>query len=271
MSIPAILGIPFDANSSYLRGPAQAPAAIRKAFHSESSNHWTETGLDLSAKGVLTDAGDVRISSNDAAFNEIEEAILRILEKRQRPLSLGGDHSITLPILRAVAHRYPKLTILHFDAHPDLYHDFQGNPHSHASPFARIMEEKLASRLIQIGIRTQNGHQREQAQKFGVEQFEMRRLPMPDQLRIAGPVYLSFDMDVLDPACAPGVSHIEPGGLTTREAITMLQTLRADIVGADIVEFNPTRDTSGITAMAAAKILKEIAALMVAHSSRPLA
>lgn len=263
MSGPCILGIPFDENSSYLRGPAQAPAIIRKAFHNDSSNYWTENGFDLGARGVIGDDGDITFKSGDGPFDEIEDGVLRILEKRQQPISLGGDHSVTLPVIRAVGHRYPQLTIVHFDAHPDLYHDFLGNPNSHASPFARIMEEKLAAKLIQIGIRTLNGHQKEQAKKFGVKQYEMNSLPLLEDLRFEGPVYISFDMDVLDPAFAPGVSHHEPGGLSTREAISYLHEIQGDIVGADIVELNPTRDASGITAMAAAKILKEIAGIML--------
>jgi agmatinase len=263
MPTPTILGIPLDENSSYLRGAAQAPPLIRRALHSESSNHWTETGVDLGAQGVLNDAGDVTFKSGEPAFTEIEDGILRILERRQRPISLGGDHSITLPIMRAISHRYPQVTIVHFDAHPDLYHDFQGNPHSHACPFARIMEEKLAGQLVQIGIRTLNGHQREQAQKFGVVQHEMSKLPAAEKLHFDGPVYISFDMDALDPAAAPGVSHHEPGGLTTRQAIDMLHGIAGEIVGADIVEFNPTRDVGGITGMVAAKILKEIAGIMI--------
>ena len=128
------------------------------------------------------------------------------------------------------------------------------------------MEEGLVQRLVQIGIRTMTGHQREQAQRFGVEVIEMHALSAVDQLAFEGPVYLSFDMDCLDPAFAPGVSHYEPGGLSTRAVLAMIQNLDADIVGADIVEYNPERDPQGITAMVAAKILKEIMGLMIAHT-----
>jgi len=176
---------------------------------------------------------------------------------------LGGDHSITYPILRAVGKRIPGITLVHFDAHPDLYADYEGNPHSHASPFARIMEAQLVQRLVQIGIRTLNAHQHEQARKHGVEFFEMNNLPEVTKLNLTGPIYLSFDMDVLDPAFAPGISHWEPGGLTTREAIRYLRSLPVPIVGADLVEFNPARDASGLTATVAAKLLKEILGIML--------
>jgi arginase family enzyme len=152
---------------------------------------------------------------------------------------------------------------LHFDAHPDLYDEFLGNRHSHASPFARIMEEGLAKRLVQVGIRTVNGHQREQAERFGVEFVEMRNWRDDLTLDFDSPVYISFDLDALDPAFAPGVSHREPGGLSTRQAIGVIQRLRAKVVGADIVEFNPRMDPAQITAVVCAKLLKEIAAKML--------
>ena len=151
--------------------------------------------------------------------------------------------------------------ILHFDAHPDLYHDYQGNPFSHASVFSQIMESRLVDRLVQVGVRTVNDHQREQAEKYGVEMIEMKDWKDNINLKFKGPLYISFDMDVLDPAFAPGVSHFEPGGLTTRQVIKLIQDLKVtEIVGADIVELNPRRDPSGVTAMTAAKILKEITA-----------
>jgi arginase len=265
--MPTLIGIPLDVNSSYLRGPAGAPGKIREAWRCEASNHWSETGVDVGAAGALRDAGDLRLSdSREGAaedFAEIERAVGELLEKGERPISLGGDHSVTYPILKAFARRYPKLTIVHFDAHPDLYDEFGGSRVSHACPFARIMDEKLTQRLVQIGIRTLNRHQREQAEKFGVEMVQMEALPAFEPLKIRGPVYISFDMDVLDPAFAPGVSHREPGGLTVREAIAHLHAVEGTIVGADIVEYNPEQDIAGITATVAAKILKEIVGKMM--------
>jgi arginase family enzyme len=153
---------------------------------------------------------------------------------------------------------------VHFDAHPDLYDEFEGSRVSHACPFARIMESGLAKRLVQVGIRTINRHQREQASKFGVEVVEMRSLPAYDKLKASGPVYISFDLDVLDPAFALGVSHREPGGMSVREAIAHLHAIKGEIVGADLVEYNPVQDISGVTATVAAKILKEILGKMIA-------
>jgi arginase len=168
---------------------------------------------------------------------------------------------VSFPIVAGLAAVHGPLDILHFDAHPDLYDDFGGDPHSHASPFARIMEAGHARRLVQVGIRTLNRHCREQAERFGVEIVEMRHfraeaVPIP-----AGPLYISIDLDGLDPACAPGVAHHEPGGLTTRELLTVLQRVEGRVVGADIVEYNPGRDINGMTATLAAKLVKEVAAL----------
>lgn len=263
--MPTLIGIPFDGNSSYLLGSAAAPPAIREALRCDAWNQWTELGVDLGVDGSFADAGDLSLTGVDgvAAFQEIEREIESLLDNGQRPVSLGGDHSITYPILRAFGRRYPQLTIFHFDAHPDLYDEFEGSRVSHACPFARIMEEKLAARLVQVGIRTMIRHQREQAEKFGVEVVEMRSLPACDRLQAQGPVYISFDMDVLDPAFAPGVSHWEPGGMSVREAIAHLHAIEGEIVGADVVEYNPVRDRNEITATVAAKILKEILGKMI--------
>jgi Arginase/agmatinase/formimionoglutamate hydrolase, arginase family len=168
--------------------------------------------------------------------------------------------------VKAIAKNHPELTIFHFDAHPDLYDEFEGNRFSHACPFARIMEAGLAKRLVQVGIRTLNRHQREQAKRFGVEIVEMRDLPGFARLKAGGPVYITFDMDVLDPAFAPGISHREPGGMSVREAIAHLHAIEGEIVGADLVEYNPVQDLDGITAIVAAKILKEILGKMIDKS-----
>lgn len=263
---PILLGIPFDAYSSYLRGAADAPPKIREALGCYAANSWTETGVDLGGAGAYDDAGDLSFA-DESAFSEIEKSIGTLISKGKRPVCLGGDHSITYPIVKAFARHYPQLTIIHFDAHPDLYDELDGNRLSHACPFARIMENGLAKRLVQIGIRTINRHQREQAQKFGVEVIEMPALPAYDRLKIKGPVYLTFDLDVLDPAFAPGLSHREPGGMSVREAIAHLHAIEGTIVGADLVEYNPVQDVAGMTATVAAKILKEILGKMLIGSS----
>lgn len=259
----AVLGVPFDANSSFLRGPALAPPRIRETLHSGASNLCAENGLDLGADRRWQHMADLAFVDPAAAFSQIEEAITALLEAEAQVLSLGGDHSITYPIMRAYGRRYSPLTVLQVDAHPDLYDELDGNRLSHACPFARIMEEKLAARLVQIGIRTLNPHQRQQAERFGVEVIEMGEWRPEQRLQLEGPVYLSLDLDAIDPAYAPGVSHQEPGGFSSRQLLEIIKGIEAPIVGADIVEYNPERDPVGITAALAAKLLKEILAQML--------
>ena len=219
--------------------------------------------VDISDSRVLTDAGDVSVTDTDPR-GAIESGVRRVLAAAARPIILGGDHSITYPAVRAVRRGRARLTILHVDAHTDLYDEFEGDRFSHACPFARIMEERLATRLVQVGIRTMTRHQREQANRFGVEVIDMRAwvAGVRPSIDADESVYLSIDLDGIDPAFAPGVSHPEPGGLTVREVVSLIQWVPAPLVAADIVECNPEVDLGGITARVAAKLVKEIAAAM---------
>jgi len=259
----ALLGIRYDENSSFTKGAADAPPQIRAALRSDAWNLTSENGTDLSGDSIFFDAGDIEPVAGSQMSALIENSVSTLIADGLMPISLGGDHSITYPIVRAFARKYKDLSILHFDAHPDIYDSYQGNRNSHASPFARIMEEKLVKRLVQVGIRTFTAHQREQVRKFGVESIEMRNLIGNLQLEFDTPVYISFDIDALDPAFAPGVSHREPGGLSTRQAIDLIQRLKGKVVGADIVEFNPRMDPLHVTGTVCAKLLKEIAAKML--------
>ncbi len=259
----AVVGVPFDAYSSFMQGAARAPAQIRKVMKSGAGNLCAESGIDLAARPDFIDLGDIDIAAAPDPIENIEASITALLSRRVRLISLGGDHAITYPVLKSFHQQFGRLEILQLDAHPDLYHSYEGNRFSNACPFARIMEEKLASRLVQIGIRTLNPHQKKQAERFGVEIITIAHIEKAAKLKLQGPLYLSIDLDVLDPAFAPGVSHQEPGGLATRQVIDLIQKLRAPIVGADIVEFNPRRDPTGMTAMVAAKILKEVSARML--------
>jgi arginase len=258
---PVLIGIPYDASSSFLRGSAAAPPLIRQAIHSPAGNNFTELGVDLSQ---LEDAGDVTLTDDAAASRAlIQSAIEPLLARDTAPVCLGGDHSITYPIMRAVATHHESVTILHIDAHGDVYDEFEGDRFSHACPFARIMEERLCRRLVQVGIRTLTPHQRAQIKRFGIECIEMQQFAGGARPRLDGPVYLSIDLDGLDPAFAPGVSHREPGGLSVRDLLTMIHGLGGPIVGADVVECNPSQDLGGLTTAVAAKITREIAGSML--------
>jgi arginase len=255
----ALLGAPWDSHSSTGPGAAAGVAAIRRAFADEGGNPYAVSGLDL-RKGVLVDAGDIDLSHEPGAADAITTAVAGQLDAGRRVLVLGGDHAVSFPVLRAYAGRYPTLSIVHIDAHPDLYDDFEGDPLSHASPFARIMEAGLAAHLVQIGIRASNPHLREQAQRFGVVTFGAEETQAAIASLPSGPVYLSIDLDGLDPAFAPGVKHYEPGGLTVREVLAVIAAIPGPLVGADIVELCPERDHGDMSAKVAAKLMKEIAA-----------
>lgn len=259
----ALLGVPWDENSSFLRGAGLAPSRIREVLRSGETNLCAENGTDLGQELRWIDLGDLDLGTGDAAFEQIEGAIASLLARDALVQSLGGDHAITYPILRAYGSRYRNLTVLQLDAHPDLYDQFEGSRSSHACPFARVMEEGLVTRLIQVGIRTMTPHQRAQADRFGVEVIEMRHWRPELDLELEGPLYISIDLDVLDPAYVPGVSHHEPGGFSVRELLRLVQGVPAPVVGADIVELNPHRDLGDCTAMVAAKLLKELATVML--------
>ncbi|OQS02739.1 arginase [Thraustotheca clavata] len=275
-STVALFGVPVDTNSSFLQGPAEAPDAIRHAILSDSGNGTTELNVDVGALQLshLVDLGNVD------CFDTLSSIINEATSANHRVMAFGGDHSITFPIIRGIrqallAKNESRLNILHFDAHSDMYADDileTGNIYSHASPFARILENNLCTRLVQVGIRCQTQHLRDQAEKYNVEVHDMislSKISLP-KLVFDGPLYISIDLDCLDPAFAPGVSHYEPGGMNTRDVLTLLQTFQGDLIGADIVELNVARDigtgytsianqtSPGMTAMVAAKFAKEL-------------
>ena len=254
----AVQGILYDEKSSFLRGAAKAPPEIRAAYHSSSANYFAENGVETKPE-TFENKGDYKIEE----YFDIEQITISNLNENKRIVTLGGDHSISYPIVKAIHQIYGPIEILHIDAHGDLYNSFDGDPYSHACPFARIMEDKLASRLVQIGVRTLNSHQREQADKFDVDIIEMKDFSLQRLPVFRNPLYLSVDIDALDPSCAPGVSHQEPGGLLTREVIHIIQSIEGPIVGADIVEYNPDRDLNKMTAMVCAKIFREILSKMI--------
>lgn len=262
-----LIGAPTDIHSSFLRGPAKAPPLIRAALRSDHGNQAAESGVELGVDILLEDGGDLPLREEEGDAAAITRAVAAAIAEGAVPLVLGGDHMISFPVVEAIAAAHGPVSILHFDAHPDLYDDFEGDPRSHASPFARIMERGLARRLVQVGIRTLNAHCRAQADRFGVEILEMRHFA-PDRVpALDGPLYISIDLDGFDPAYAPGVSHHEPGGLSVRDVLAVLDRIDAPIVGADIVEYNPDRDVNGVTAVLAAKLVKEVAALCARNSS----
>jgi agmatinase len=253
-----IQGIQYDEKSSYQQGPSLAPPLIREALNSGSMNLFSENGITIETSRI-EDKGDFIIEN----YFDIEDITSNHLNEGRKIFTLGGDHSITFPIIKAHHQKYPKLDILHIDAHADLYDDFEGDKYSHACPFARIMENGFAVKLVQVGIRTLNTHQAEQAKKFKVEVHEMKDYDLNNIPKFENPLYISLDMDAFDPAFAPGVSHHEPGGMTSRQVIDLIQSIDCEVVGADIVEYNPNRDFQKMTSFLAAKMMKEILVKML--------
>jgi arginase len=255
-----VLGIPFDANSSFLRGDAQAPARIRLMETEGSANLFSELGSEIKNGIAYQDKGDLIFETTDAAkgFSIIKDAIAKELKASTKILSFGGDHSISYPIIDAFTEKYENLNVLHIDAHGDLYDNFDNNPYSHASPFARLLEKGKVGSLTQVGIRCSTAHLREQAKKFNVKVVEMKDFNFDFIQHLKGPLYISVDIDSLDPAFAPGVSHHEPGGLSTRQLIEIIHQIQVPVVGADLVEYNPVRDIHNMTAMVCYKLMKEL-------------
>ncbi len=257
----ALLGFPWDGSSSYARGPALAPAVIRSVLFSEASSPYSLSGADARQAIAAYDFADLP-EDPEACRTAIEERVAAALAAKQRPLSLGGDHSVTFPILRAMRDAHGPVNVLHVDAHPDLYDELNGDRYSHACPFARAVEEGCIGHLVQVGIRSATPEQRAFAEKHDIVMLGADQTDAIDYHRLVAPLYISIDLDGLDPAFAPGVSHPEPGGLSTREVLAILKKLGAAPVGADVVELNPEKDVGLATAHVAARLVKELAAMM---------
>lgn len=260
-----LLGILYDGNSSFLKGPALAPNRIRLMDTEGSANAFCENEKEILNGSSYVDLGDMSFPeiNPSSVYANIKNRIQKELESGSKIICFGGDHSVSFPIIEAYADKFKDLNVLHLDAHADLYDNFDNNPYSHASPFARLMEKNILKSLTQVGIRTLNTNQKEQADKFGVKVVAMKNFTYDFIKTLQSPLYISLDLDVLDPAFAPGVSHHEPGGLTTRELINIIQAITVSIVGADIVEYNPIRDVNNMTAMVAYKLFKELVFKMI--------
>jgi agmatinase len=257
-----LLGFEWDASSSHARGSALGPSVVKRLLASEASSSYSIDLVDMRAAiedylipPLPTDGAGARVL--------IEKTVCAAIEAGHAPLSIGGDHSVTFPILKAVAARHGPVNLVHIDAHGDLHDAYEGDPFSHASPFARAHEAGLIRRHVIYGLRCWDPEQREQARRFGVDIRPPEEWDRPTALD--GPLYLSVDLDGLDPAFAPGVSHPEPGGLSTREAIALIRAAQGPIVGADIVELNPERDPMLTTARVAVRLIKELAATMTSR------
>jgi guanidinopropionase len=272
-----IIGVPFDGGVTNRSGARHGPRAVREQSTLLRRIN-AATGVAPFANARVRDLGDCWIEQPYEllhALQEIESFYRTITTAGIIPLSVGGDHSISLPILRAVAAGGP-VGMVHIDAHCDTGDDYMGSRFHHGAPFRRAVEENLLdpARVIQIGIRgTTNdpdlwGFSRRSGMRIiSMDEFDDRgwRYAAEEARRVAGsgPVYLTFDIDSLDPAHAPGTGTPEAGGLTALQALRLLRALRGlDFVGGDVVEVAPSFDPGTLTAFNAASVLFEILCLM---------
>ena len=273
----ALLGVPFDSGTSYRSGARLGPREIR-AQSSLIRPYSYFLKVSPFEDLLVVDAGDVDVppaGSIEQAYAAIEQGVAAVVDAGARPIIAGGDHSISLPCLRAVGRKHGPLSLVQFDAHIDTWGDYFGGKYFHGSPFRRAIEEGVirGDAYVQVGIR---GPMYGEAEDFGFQNSHGVTMIDIGQVkkdgvaataarireRVNGPVYVTFDIDCVDPAYAPGTGTPSIGGLASAEVLTMLRSLKgANIVGADVVEVLPDRDVAGITSLLAAHIMFEVLCL----------
>ncbi|GGC75599.1 agmatinase [Hoyosella rhizosphaerae] len=289
----AVVGIPFDSGTSFRPGARFGPSHIRENSRLLRPYNPTQNVSPFS-KAQVVDAGDIAVTPFDiaAAIDTIEAAARHFGQSDCRLVALGGDHTVALPLLRAVAAQHGPVTVVHFDAHLDTWDTYFDAPHTHGTPFRRASEEGLIDleRSVHVGIRgpLYSARDLDDDKLLGflpltctdVETDGLSAVIARMHERIGGsggsggsggiggrgavPIYVSVDVDVLDPGFAPGTGTPEAGGLSSRELLAMVRTLsRHLIVGADVVEVAPAYDHAGITGIAAAHIAYELISAMV--------
>jgi guanidinobutyrase / D-arginase len=280
----AVAGVPFDSGVSYRPGARFGPGAVRAGSKLLRPYH---PGLDVQPWDgqQVADAGDLPANPFDirAAIAAIEAGARGVLDHAAHLIAIGGDHTIALPLLRATAARHGPVALIHFDAHLDTWNTYFGAPYTHGTPFRRAVEEQLLAldSSAHVGIRgslyTRGDLTDDRRLGFGiVSTAEVARRGVDEAIdrireRAAGrPVYVSVDIDVLDPAHAPGTGTPEPGGLTTRELQLILRGLDGlNLVGADIVEVAPAYDHAELTSLAAANVAYELLGLFALRGAGP--
>jgi agmatinase len=284
----AIVGLPSDAGSPFRTGARFGPNAIRAMSVMLRPVNPYRGGIDVFAALRVADLGDAPVVPGymEVSLERIEQAVAAVVERGAVPLGLGGDHGVTLAELRAVARRHGPLALVHFDSHTDTWPSyFAGQPHSAGTPFRRAVEEGIVApeRSLQIGMRGSLFAASDISQSIDLgyqvlttdEALAMTPAALARLVRerTAGtPAFLTFDMDFVDPAAAPGVQTPEAGGPSAREALAILRALDGlALVGGDVVETNPLFDGPGqVTALLAATVAAELLALLADSRRRPL-
>jgi agmatinase len=279
-----VAGVPFDTGVSFRPGARFGPSHVREASRLLRPYH---PALDVSPFEIaqVADAGDIAVNPFDigAAIETIQEAALGLTADDTRLVTIGGDHTISLPLLRAVAERHGPVALVHFDAHLDTWDTYFGAEYTHGTPFRRAVEEGIVDTeaLSHVGTRGPLYGKRdlEDDRRFGfgiltsADVYHQGVTEVVERLRerVAGrPVYVSIDIDVLDPAHAPGTGTPEAGGITSRELLEILRGFRGlDIVGADVVEVAPAYDHADITGIAASHVAYDLVSLLaLRHEER---
>jgi agmatinase len=278
----AVVGVPFDSGVSYRPGARFGPAHVREASRLLRPYNPAQDVSPFAVQQVA-DAGDIAVNPFDIteAVDEVERAATALTEGGTRLLTIGGDHTIALPLLRSVAKRHGPVAVVHFDAHLDTWDTYFGAPVTHGTPFRRASEEGLIDqqRSLHVGIRgplydRQDLRDDERLGFAVISSVEVEEegvaTAVARMLRRLGdgPVYVSVDIDVLDPAHAPGTGTPEAGGLTSRELLRLLRALaEVPLVGADVVEVAPAYDHAQVTAVAASHVAYEILSAMATSRS----
>jgi len=279
----AVLGLPFDSGTSFRPGARFGPEAVRAGSKLLRPYH---LGLEVEPWTTmqLADAGDVAINPFDIveAVGQIEAAANALYSKANRIVSIGGDHTVALPLLRAAHARHGPVAVVHFDAHLDTWDTYFGARYTHGTPFRRASEEGLLAldHCAHVGIRNSvyalADFDDDRRLGFAtVSTLDVARRGVDEAIdrvrdRVSDlPVYISIDIDVLDPAHAPGTGTPEPGGLTTRELQMILHGLAdLDLIGADVVEVSPAYDHAQLTALAAANVIYELLGMFAVRRGR---
>ena len=282
----AVLGVPFDGGVSYRPGARFGPGAMRAASKLLRAYH---PGLDVEPWYVhqVADAGDVAPNPFDIleAIATIEAGARDTLTKADRILAIGGDHTIALPLLRVAREQHGPIALVHFDAHLDTWDTYFGAAYTHGTPFRRAFEEGLlvSDRSVHVGIRGAIFGRKDLVEDADmgfeiISTVDVARAGVDaaaDRIRARvgdSPVYISIDIDVLDPAHAPGTGTPEPGGLSTRELMLILRGMAGlPLIGADVVEVAPPYDHAELTALAASNLAYELLALFALAPGRPRA
>lgn len=276
----AVVGIPFDSGVSYRPGTRFGPSHVRESSRLLRPYNPAQDVSPFQLAQVV-DAGDIPVNPFDLteAVTEVERAALALGEQVQRLVAIGGDHTVALPLLRAVAAKHGPVAVLHFDAHLDTWDTYFGAPITHGTPFRRASEEGLIDLTASCHVGTRgplySKQDLEDDERLGfsivsseyIEEHGVEAAIDRILTRIGDkPLYVSIDIDVLDPAHAPGTGTPEAGGLTSRELLRILRALRdRDIVGADVVEVSPAYDHAQMTGIAASHVVYELVTLLAAR------